>query len=260
MKIIILLTIFTFTLFSETLTFGVIPRYAPEVTIKKFQPIIDKLEKELHVTIKLITTSSVAEFKRKVKTGKFDICYTNPLHYVAMHNLFGYEAIAHEDIELFGIIVVHKDSPINSVKELKGKKVAFPAPSAYAATKMNRFGIYTLHHFNISSDAHYVGTLHNVMQAVVDKRVLAGGTALDVYKRTPQLNKKLKIIFKTYAGTPHPIATHPRIHNIKDKIQTILTSMSSKELKGTAFKHIVQTSDAKYKDTYELLHQDLNIE
>ena len=255
----LLLFIFPLYLFGDIITFGVIPRYSHEQTMKKFKPFVDAIEKQTNLEVKLVTTNNVSSFKRKIAVGVFDMAYANPLHYIAVNKLEGYQAIVKEDINLHGVIIVKNDSKIKSVEELKGKVVSFPAPSAYAATKMTRVGIFDKFKYDITDNAKYVGTLHNVMKSVTKGDSEAGGVALEVYERSEGLNKDLKIIYTTKEGSSHPIFIHPRIKYLEKQISKALLSMSKEDLKGSAFESIIKTSNSQYVDTEELMQKDLKV-
>jgi phosphonate transport system substrate-binding protein len=58
----------------------------------------------------------------------------NPYHAIRANKKHGYAPLVRDvGRSLFGIIVVKKDSPIETVSELDGEIVAFPAPNALGA-------------------------------------------------------------------------------------------------------------------------------
>ena len=111
------------------LTMGIFPRRTPKLTIKMFQPIADWLSKELGRPIRLITEKNFKEFWRGVKEKRYDIVHFNQYHYVKSRKLYGYDVILKNEeknkITLTPTLWVRKDSGINRVSDLKGKKIIF---------------------------------------------------------------------------------------------------------------------------------------
>ena len=63
----------------------------------------------------------------------------NPYLYTGLHEIPGYQAIAHQkDATIKGNVVVAKDSEITSLSQLNGKSLAFPSPAAFAASVLPR--------------------------------------------------------------------------------------------------------------------------
>jgi phosphonate transport system substrate-binding protein len=94
-----------------------------------FNPLVQYLSERLQVEIVLDTPKDFQAFWEKVKSREYDIVHYNQYHYVKSHKEFGYNVVL-KNIEfnestIAGAIIVRKDSNINDVKDLKGKKVIF---------------------------------------------------------------------------------------------------------------------------------------
>lgn len=74
---------------------------------------------------------------------------------------------------LVGIIVVKKDSPVQSASELDGKTVAFPSPNALGATLLPRAEFDR--EFNIKVNELYVKSHSSVYLNVLLGKTAAGG-------------------------------------------------------------------------------------
>ncbi len=97
-----------------------------------------------HAHFRLEPLHHYEEFDKKLFGGYFDFAMPNPYPTVGSlkqgYHVFGKMG----DDELFrGIILVRCDSGIGQVSNLKGKKVACPAPTAQAATMMPNTTIRT---------------------------------------------------------------------------------------------------------------------
>lgn len=109
--------------------FGVAPERDPGLTKKMFHPIANHLSKKLNITVKLETHSNFDDFWSAVHSKRYQLVHYNPYHYIRSHKELGYKVILKN--ETFGKdktsagIIVHKNSNIKSITDLKGKKVIF---------------------------------------------------------------------------------------------------------------------------------------
>jgi phosphonate transport system substrate-binding protein len=112
--------------------------------------------------------------------------------------------------DLVGIIVVAKDGPIKSTKDLDGKVIVFPSPNAFAASLYMRALLTEKEKINFTPK--YVKTHQNVYRSVAASVAPAGGgvkSTLD--DEETALQEKLTILYRT-PGTPsHPICAQARI-------------------------------------------------
>ena len=113
----------------DKLKLGIFPRRNPIITTRMFTPLVQYLTEKLGRQVILDTPKDFDSFYAKVKAGEYDIVHYNQYDYVKSHKEIGYQVIA-KNIEfnestIAGAIIVRKDSHINSVLDLKGKKVVF---------------------------------------------------------------------------------------------------------------------------------------
>lgn len=132
--ICLLFTVFdTSTIFAHTnedpLVMGVFPRRNVKETIKSFQPIADYLTQELGRKVELVTGKNFEMFWEYVKQKRFDIVHYNQYDYIVSHKLYEYDVILKNEefgsSSIAGSIWVRKDSGIQSIDDLRGKKIAF---------------------------------------------------------------------------------------------------------------------------------------
>jgi phosphonate transport system substrate-binding protein len=111
------------------LIIGIFPRRNASTTIKLFTPIADYLSAKLNRTVKLETAKSFSSFWKKVILQRYDIVHFNQYHYIKTHDIDKYRAILQNEEfgekTIAGSIVVRKDSGINSLQDLKNKKIIF---------------------------------------------------------------------------------------------------------------------------------------
>lgn len=158
---------------------GIHPLHNPVRLAEVYGPIVDRLNANIpQAHFRLEASRNYEEFDKKLYSGHFDFAMPNP--YQTVRSLkHGYRVFGKMgDDEMFrGIILVRKDSGIRNVGDLKGKKVAYPALTALAATMMPQYYLQT-HGIDVNRDIEnlYVGSQESVIMNVVRGHVAAGAT------------------------------------------------------------------------------------
>ncbi len=103
-----------------------------------FSPLMVYLSRHIpDVDFDLEGASSFEHFENKLRTRQLDFALPNP-YQATLAQDWGYRVIAEagDSANFKGIFITRKDSPIRVPADLKGKVVAYPAPSALAAGMM----------------------------------------------------------------------------------------------------------------------------
>lgn len=113
----------------DPLIMGVFPRRNAVMTHKIFKPIADQLSRKLNRKVVLVTTKDFKTFWEGVSEQKYDLVHYNQYHYIKSHKNYGYRVILKNEefgkSTLTGSITIRKDSGINNILDLKGKRIAF---------------------------------------------------------------------------------------------------------------------------------------
>ncbi|WP_322628943.1 phosphate/phosphite/phosphonate ABC transporter substrate-binding protein [Halothiobacillus sp.] len=232
-------------------SFGIGPREAASELAKRWVPVLRYLSEKSGYTLQFTTAKDIPTFQGQMKEGSFDLAFINPYHYTMFHERIGYEAFAHErDGKLTGIVVVRKDSPIQSMAELNNQTVAFPAATALAATvlPMAYFGEQRIH-----ATPNYVVSMDSVYRSVAKGFFPAGGGELRTFNTLdPEVRNQLRILWTAEALPPFTFAAHPRVPKaVVAKIQKAMHDMDrnpqgAELLKTIKFKGIDPTDDSYY--------------
>lgn len=113
----------------ETLKLGVFPRKPAVETKAGYEPLAQYLSDKTGKKVELVLSKDFKTFWEGVKNREFDIVHYNQYHYIKSRKELDYDVIVMN--EEFGsalarsAIVVRKDSGINSISDLKGKKILF---------------------------------------------------------------------------------------------------------------------------------------
>ncbi len=183
---------------------GIHPLHNPKHLFEVYAPLIDLFNAAIpNVTFVLEASRNYDEFEKKLYAGYFDFALPNP--YQTINALkYGYHVFAKmgDDDDFCGIILVRKDSKIKDISDLKGKIIAYPAPTALAATLMPQYYLHT-HGLDTNTDIEnrYVGSQESAIMNVLNHDVIAGATWSVPWnafiQKNPQLAEQLEIKWKT---------------------------------------------------------------
>ena len=241
---------------AQTFSFGIVPQSNGSKLSKLWSPIIQYLEKNTEIDLRFATARNISTFEKRLNSGKYDIVYMNPYHYTLFHDTQGYNAFAKaKKKRLKGIMVVLKDSPYNSLKDLDNSELAFPS-NAFAANLVPRA---VLSKSDLSFTSKYVSSHDSVYRNIARGRYPAGGGVMRTFKNTsPEYRNKLKILWKSDGYTPHAFAAHPRVpKSIVNKLQEALLQMENDPegkalLKKIRLKGIEKGVDNEWNDVRAL--------
>lgn len=191
-------------------SFYIVPQLAVSSTYVAWAPILEKVGKKLSICFDLRVPSTIPLFERDLNSGTPDFAFMNPYHLFLNQRSQDYvPLIADSQNPLVGIVVIKKDSPVSTIADLNGQKMAFPAPNSLAASLLIRA---YLAKNQIQITPEYVKTHSNVYRSVIIGDVVAGGGVNNTFSREPEsLQKELKILFETPKYMPHPLAANSKV-------------------------------------------------
>lgn len=195
----------------EAYSFAVVPQFEPRKLASIWIPILDKLTKNTGVKFELSGSKNIPAFEQKLINGECDFAYMNPYHAMLAIKADKYVPLIRDGGRLlYGILVVNDKSPVTSVNDLDGKKIAFPAPNALGASLLMRADLDQIHHIKIKPL--YVQTHSSAYLNVIIGETVAGGGVMSTFKnQSADIKNNLRILYKTRTIFPHPIASHKRI-------------------------------------------------
>ncbi|MFT6103003.1 MAG: phosphonate transport system substrate-binding protein, partial [Candidatus Endobugula sp.] len=133
---LVLITLLSTSLFSvfvsaaddnKNYSFGVVPQQSAQRLANLWGPVFAYVSKETGVKLQFKTAKNIPEFEKRLMAGDYDFAYMNPYHFTIFNQNPGYRAVAvRKGQPIKGIIVVRKDSAIQSLEELEGQTLAFP--------------------------------------------------------------------------------------------------------------------------------------
>lgn len=213
--------------------FGVHPLHNPKRLFQVYQPMIDFINERLEgAELRLEASRDYPAYDKKLFAGYFHFALPNPYQTVTAVNK-GYRIFGKmgDDENFRGIILVHKDSGIRSVNDLKGKVVSYPAPTALAATMMPQWYLYK-HGLNINKDItnRYVGSQESSIMNVYLKKAAAAATWPPPWqafiKQRPEVAKEVEVKWATFSLPNNGLVARKDVPDaLVDKIGEILFSL-----------------------------------
>lgn len=191
-------------------TFGVVPQQSASKIARLWTPILEYLGEKSGYRFEVATAKNIPEFEKRLAAGLYDFAYMNPYHFTVFHQQPGYQAVARQKGKrIHGIIVVAKDSPIQQLEDLRGKRIAFPSPAAFAASILTRGHLMKV---GIDFTPVYVSSHDSVYLTVTRGIYVAGGGVKRTLNNMDQsIKNQLRILWTTAPYTPHAITAHARI-------------------------------------------------
>ena len=197
---------------AQTYNFAVVPQQSAQQLAQLWQPVFDEIHAQSGIELVFTTAPSIPDFEQRLNDGEYDFAYMNPYHYTVYSQQPGYQAFAKSAGNLIqGIVVVHKDSHYQSLEDLQGIEMAFPAPKAFAATLLP---LSHLRNDGIEVEPFYVRTHDSVYLNVAQKLFAAGGGIYRTYNNmAEEVRDELRVLWESPGYTPHALAHHNRIEN-----------------------------------------------
>lgn len=239
---------------AESLVFGFLPILSPQKLVARFGPLTDYLAEQLNRPVRLETAPNYEEFVRRTNKQRYDILFTAPHFYYIAQRKAGYRVLVRVDAPtMSAVIVARKDSGINSVGDLRGKKLSTVDPLALGTALVKAH--LSANHIDPDKDVTLVATpTHNASLLSAYKRVTdAASLMLPPYNRAkPEVKSTMKIIAQT-PGTPHmPISVSASV-SAEDRaiIENALLNLQSKDEGKNLLKHLswpgfAKTTPAEY--------------
>lgn len=184
--------------------FGIHPQRNPERLHAVFGPLIDYLNervRDVHFVFEASRNYDI--FDDKIESRRFQFVLPNPYEtLLAIEHGYRVFAKMGNDADLRGLIVVRRDGSIESVDDLRGKVMGFPAPTALAATMLPKHFLFTRGlDYRRDLEVRYVGSMESSLMNVYVGNVAAGTVYPPAWrmflKERPALAAALRIVWET---------------------------------------------------------------
>jgi len=184
--------------------FAVHPLHNPQRLAEIYGPIVAYLNRRLDgPVLRLEASRSYESFEATLSGRGYEFALPNPAQ--ALRSLRGGYGVFGKmggDESFRGLILVRRDSGIQRVEQLKGKVVAFPAPTALAACMMPLWYLHT-HGLDANREIHrlYTGSQESAIMSVYLGQAAAAATwpvPWEAFsRRQPEMAAALEVRWQT---------------------------------------------------------------
>lgn len=252
----------------DAFIFGIHPYSNPQDMFEAYEPVMRYLEHKLPGTrFQVEASKDYSDYEAKLAARRFHFAMPNP--YQTVYSLeHGYRVIAKmtPDEDFRGLIVARADKKISSPRDLIGKTVCFPSPSAVAGTMLPLLFLQT-QGLEVKRDIqirHVGSQFSSILNAYTGDATACGSTVRfwRVWsKENPDKAKEMQVLWKTDA-LPHNgiVARDDLDPKLTQQVAAVLAGMDKDaELDQSQFKidqqHFELASNATYKPMLEFLRR-----
>ncbi len=251
------------------LRLGLIPHLSSNLLIRKYQNLINYLERSLDRPVIVSTAPDFKTYLKRARTGRFDLYLTAPHMGILLEKNQHHIVLVRFSAPLEAVIAVRKNSPYQSVKELTGKTLA--APNKLAMVDLMGEKLLTDAGLDIQSSVNlnYSNSSNNPLILLGDGKAdaaISGFPGFRFVSRSPRLKSPLRILRKS-SSVPHMFfLTPPHIpaaqrENIKSALLAIDQDATGRSfLEQLPFGKLIEVSEEdreQLKDFAKLLEQRL---
>ena len=191
------------------LTFGVLNQQSPALTAERWNPILHYVSTVGGVPLRLRMGATVQETDAMMGRGEMDFVYTN-------HNFqsefagIGFRVLARwggDSIQ--GVIAIPADSPVRDLKQLEGKRVAFPSMDAFVGYAVP---MMALRRAGVRVEEVFGGNQEGVLAQLKLRRVEAGAVNSRLLAQYAEReNVRFRELFVSESYPELPVIAHPRV-------------------------------------------------
>jgi phosphonate transport system substrate-binding protein len=205
-------------------------------TVVNYHQLLDYIAGKLGRSIQLVQRKTYTEINELIGTGQIDLAFICSGPYAVSKNKYGFEAMAMPQVRgsyLYqSYLIVNKDSPYQSLTDLKGKIFAFTDPESNTGKLVPTYWlkkkgespetffkktVYTYSHDN---------SIMAVARSLVDGATVHGQIWEYYNHRKPEFTARTRIIKKSKPfGNPPVVASSSLPEPIKKNIRHLLFNM-----------------------------------
>lgn len=243
----------------QRITLAILPYQVLPHIYDQWTPVADYLSGKLGVFVRVTTTNVYADYVREVLVQRPELAYFNSLQYLTAHRDGSYDALVAPNQKMVGRLIVRADSPIRTVGDLRGRRIALLPPSAMPGHLQPK--ALLLDHGLVAGRDYTVVEVENFnfsIDAVATRRVDAGAAGVTAFEILPAATKTaLRILAETPPQPPVVIAARRDLDpTLRDTAARALLSLGDEPrgreiLRPLGWNRLTRVTDADYDATRE---------
>lgn len=240
----------------EALVLAIHPYDTPSRLVARFEPLSRYLSETLGLPVELYVAVSYEDQIRKIAAGEVDLAFMGPTPYLRAHDRYAAPGaapiipIAGEE-EYFSVVVVRRDSGIETVADLRGRTMAFGSHRSFSSHYMPR-AILLKHGVGLGDlkDYAFLERHERVALAVLHGDYDAGGVNREIAAKYLDQDIGLKVVEVSPALPPHAIVARSGLD--ADLIESIRAALlrpdeaTARALAEQGLPRFVAVSDAQF--------------
>lgn len=247
---------------AETVRVGVASMITPVSAVRYYQDVVDYLGRKLGRPTEMIHRSPYDEIDTMLERGELEVAFICTSPYVLNHEKFGVELLVAPQVdgEVFyhSNLIVHKDSPLTSLLELRGEEFAFVDPKSNSGRLYTTYMLARKQEVPESFFSSYLYSYsHNKsVELVAKKRVAAAAVDSIVYDFMVATDSpyaaETRVIHRSPPFGMPPVVVPPGTPLLlKKELRSIFTSMHSDPegreiLTAMRIERFVEVPDSNY--------------
>ncbi len=253
---------------------ALLPDESPKTIIAANMPLKKYLERELGLEVELIVTTDYSAMIETMRRGKIDVGYFGPVSYVFLRSRTDKvkPIAAKKDrrgkTTYHSLIIANANSNINTLADIKGKKVGFGDPVSTSSSVIPKLMLARDGKLDINKDFEtiHLGTHDAVALAVMRGHVDAGGIGQHIFDSLVErgiINPKIVTVIKVSEPIPqYPFVIRTDLdRSLQDRIKQAILNLKDPEvlkpLKATGFGSVKDTDYNVIRDAIRLIGIEL---
>jgi phosphate/phosphite/phosphonate ABC transporter binding protein len=218
---------------------AILPLYSAITLFERFDPLMRYLSERTGREFKLVIPKDFEDFFAIIERGDADFSYSNPYIYIQLANRGLLTAFANTVLEetgdIFrGIIITHRDSPIQTVEDLKGRDVmvvSYRSAGGFLAQRLflSESGIDVFRDLKLREGKRQETVILNVYRGTADAGFVRE-SALDVLREEIDLSR-VRVLARTPYIPNWPFAATKRADgDLTAQVQQALTELADRRV------------------------------
>jgi phosphonate transport system substrate-binding protein len=265
--------------YRDALLIGLIPEQNIFKQLERHEPLTEYLSRKSGIKLKLIVLTQYGNVIDNFVSAGLDGAFFGSFTYTMAHARLGVEAMARPECRsgsstYHGVILVRKDSDIENVSQMRGKRFAFvdqetTAGYLFPISYFRENGIEDYQ--KLLGEFYFTGTHEDAIHDVLNGKADAAAAKNTIFERlaakNPRFNEELLILARSRAVPQNCLALRSDLsESIKSRLKSTLLSMhedheGNEILKKYGAGRFIETRDLDYQAVYDYaneLHLDLD--
>lgn len=258
LTVLAMVAFLTSAVWAQEIKLGLLPRLPEKELMVMYNALAKYIEKETNQKVLLVIPPDFDTFTKQAIAGEFHLGFANPNIYIVIKKEVPETeplALASEPgvgTKLQGVFFVVKESPLKTVKDIKGKKVCFVDQGSAAGYIAQMLELQKAGISKNDIEIVFAGKPPKVGERVRDGGADVGGMPASVYARLP-FDHMLRVIGKTVDLPNWPLfATKKADRELAAKVREALiklkpgTATAERVLSVANLEGFVPTSDKDF--------------